>query len=70
MAKRFDRDEWEDSLTRINRILAEKHARESGAFSAVSGDAGGAEYPRTVIRGVMTILKKSASYRKPKNRMT
>lgn len=45
MAKRFDRDEWEDSLTRINRILAEKHARESGAFSAVSGDAGGAEYP-------------------------
>ena len=70
MAKRFDRDEWEDSLTRINRILAEKHARESGAVSAVSGDAGGAEYPPYCNTGVMTIPTKSASYRKPKNRMT
>ena len=38
-------DQWEDSLARINRILEEKHQRESGTVSPLSGDAGGAKYP-------------------------
>jgi DNA relaxase NicK len=38
-------DQWEDSLARINRILAEKHARDNGAVSPLSGDPEGAKYP-------------------------
>ena len=38
-------DDDDDSLARINAILARKAARDSAAFSPIPGDAGGAKYP-------------------------
>jgi DNA relaxase NicK len=38
-------DQWEDSLTRINRILSEVHAERSGVPAPLSGDACGDKYP-------------------------
>lgn len=36
---------WEDSLTRINRILADRQPRGNGLACATDGTAGGVEYP-------------------------
>ncbi|MBJ6609977.1 MAG: replication initiation factor domain-containing protein [Candidatus Thiothrix moscowensis] len=41
----FHRDGWEDSLDRINRILAEKQAQDAGTSSLSAGDSQRADYP-------------------------
>lgn len=45
MAKRFDRDEWEYSLARINRILEESHRQPAGVLPPLQSDREGAKYP-------------------------